>query len=72
MAKDKGVPVIKLKAAALRSQLLDHIDMEGNRGPENIRKLEALAAEVLPALKKGVKKVSTEEVIKYEEVAFEA
>jgi len=73
MAKDKGVPVIQLNAAALRGQLKPHFGMYRGVDPsKEVAKLEALAAKVLPALEAGVKKVSKDVVDKYEKVVFEA
>jgi len=74
MAKDKGVPVIKLDATALRSQLLAHlgVDYNGHDNKQQVAKLEALADKVLPKLQAGVVQVSEKKVAEYKEVVFKA
>jgi len=67
MAKDKGVPVIKLDATALVSQLLPHLGVENL---QQVAKLEALADKVLPKLQAGVERDEEVKVMKYKEVVF--
>jgi hypothetical protein len=73
MAKDKGVPVIKLDATALVSQLLPHLGVHnGVDNKQQVAKLEALADKVLPKLQAGVEQVSEKKVAEYKEVVFKA
>jgi len=71
MAKDKGVPVIKLDATALVSQLLAYLGVvNGVDNKQQVAKLEALADKVLPKLQAGVERDEEVKVMKYKEVVF--